>query len=130
MAFTLLAAGLRWPDAAIARRAAAVGRCVVVVGGVGVALTVWGVGLWSQIVPGLSALVIVWTALQQRRALAIVGALLLVGSFAVAATGKPGTCTSTTSTAPRRCTTCWLRASPCWPCPGLSAQADASAPPA
>ena len=69
VAFTLLAAGLRWPDAAIARRAAAVGRCVVVVGGVGVALTVMGVGLWSQIVPGLSALVIVWTALQQRRAL-------------------------------------------------------------
>ena len=90
VAFTLLAAGLRWPDAAIARRAAAVGRCVVVVGGVGVALTVMGVGLWSQIVPGLSALVIVWTALQQRRAPAIVGALLLVGSFVVAATGKPG----------------------------------------
>ena len=90
-AFSLLAAGLRWPDAVIARRPAAVGRFVVVVGGVGVALTVLGVGLWSQIVPGLSALVIVWTALQQRRAAAIVGALLLVGSFVVAATGKPGT---------------------------------------
>ena len=77
-----------------------------------------GVGLWSQIVPGLSALVIVWTALQQRRALAIVGALLLVGSFAVAATGKPGTLYLDYFNSTRRCTTCWLRASPCWPCPG------------
>ena len=90
-AFSLLAAGLRWPDAAIAKRAAAVGRFVVVVGGFGVAVTVMGGSLWSQIVPGLSALVIVWTALQQRSALAILGALLLVGSFVVAATGKPGT---------------------------------------
>lgn len=89
-AFSLLAAGLRWPEAAIAKRPAAVGRFVVVLGGFGVALTVMGVSLWSQIVPGLSAIVIVWTALQQRSALAIVGALLLVGSFVVAATGKPG----------------------------------------
>ena len=62
----------------------------MVVGGLGVALTVLGVALWSQIVPGLSAVVIVWTALQQRSAAAIIGALLLVGSFVVAATGKAG----------------------------------------
>lgn len=90
VAFSLLAAGLRWPDAAIAKRHAAIGRFVVVVGGLGVALTVLGVALWSQIVPGLSAVVIVWTALQQRSAAAIIGALLLVGSFVVAATGKAG----------------------------------------
>ena len=71
VAFSLLAAGLRWPDAAIAKRHAAIGRFVVVVGGLGVALTVLGVALWSQIVPGLSAVVIVWTALQQRSAAAI-----------------------------------------------------------
>lgn len=90
-AFTLLAAGLRWPDAAIAKRPAAVGRFVVLVGGVGVALTVMGFGLWSQLVPGASAILIVWTALQHRSASAIAGALLLVGSFVVAASGKSGT---------------------------------------
>jgi len=87
-AFTLIAAGLRWPDAPLARRAAAAGRFVVIVGGVGVALTVAGVGLWSQLVPGLSALLIVITAVQQRSAPAMAGALLLVGSFVVAALGK------------------------------------------
>ena len=90
-AFSLLAAGLRWADATIATRRAAVGRFVVVFGGVGVALTVFGVALWSQAVAGLSALLIVWTALQQRRALAICGALLLAASFVVAALAKPDT---------------------------------------
>ncbi len=90
-AFPLLAAGLRWPEAPLSARYAAVGRFVVVWGGVGVALTVMGVGLWSQVVPGLSAVVIVWTAIQLRSLSAILGALLLVGSFVVAATGKPDT---------------------------------------
>ena len=130
VAFTLLAAGLRWPDAAIARRAAAVGRCVVVVGGVGVALTVMGVGLWSQIVPGLSALVIVWTALQQRRALAIVGALLLVGSFAVAANGKPGTLYLDYFNSTQALHYLLAAGIALLALPRLSAQADASAPPA
>ena len=90
-AFPLLAAGLRWPDAPLATRYAAVGRFVVVWGGVGVALTVLGVNLWRDVVPGLSAVLIVWTVVQQRSASGIVGALLLVGSFVVAATGKPDT---------------------------------------
>ena len=128
--FFSLPAGLRWPDAAIARRAAAVGRCVVVVGGVGVALTVMGVGLWSQIVPGLSALVIVWTALQQRRALAIVGALLLVGSFAVAATGKPGTLYLDYFNSTQALHYLLAAGIALLALPRLSAQADASAPPA
>lgn len=87
-AFPLLASGLRWPDAPLATRATAVGRFVLVVGGVGVALTLAGVALWSQVVPGVSALVIVWTVVQQRNAWGMAGALVLVGSFVVAATGK------------------------------------------
>ena len=90
-AFPLLAAALRWPDAPLSTRYAAVGRFVVVWGGVGIALTVLGVGLWSQLVPGLSAVLIVWTVVQQRSLAGILGALLLVGSFVVAATGKPDT---------------------------------------
>jgi hypothetical protein len=90
-AFPLLAAGLRWPDAPLAARYAAVGRFVVVWGGVGVALTVLGLNLWRDVVPGLSAVLIVWTVVQQRSVPGIVGALLLVGSFVVAAAGKPDT---------------------------------------
>ena len=99
-------------------------------GGVGVALTVMGVGLWSQIVPGLSALVIVWTALQQRRALAIVGALLLVGSFAVAATGKPGTLYLDYFNSTQALHYLLAAGIALLALPRLSAQADASAPPA
>ena len=148
-AFPLLAAGLRWSDGALATRHAAVGRFVVVWGGVGIALTVMGVTplreampselflvlvflataiplvtaagvllmvyiifigrariAWGgaiivlmaltvaplrDVVPGISALLILWTVVQQRSVTGIVGALLLVGSFIVAATGKPDT---------------------------------------
>ncbi|MBC7918831.1 MAG: hypothetical protein H7Y28_13570 [Rhodoferax sp.] len=90
-AFPLLAATLRWPDAPLAKRASAAGRFVLVVGGLGIALTLSGVSLWRDVVPGVSALVIVWTVVQQRSTTGIVGALLLVGSFVVAATGKPDT---------------------------------------
>jgi hypothetical protein len=90
-AFPLLAAALRWPDAPLAQRGTAVGRFVLVAGGVGVAMTVSGVALWSQVVPGLSAVLIVATVVQRRSAMGIAGALLLVGSFVVAATGKPDT---------------------------------------
>lgn len=90
-AFPLLAAALRWPDAPLATRASAAGRFVLVLGGVGIALTLTGVSMWRDVVPGVSALVIVWTVVQQRSPTGIVGALLLVGSFVVAATGKPDT---------------------------------------
>ena len=85
VAFTLIAAGLRWPDAPLATRMAAAGRFVVVFGGLGVGLTALGVALWKDLVPGVSALVIVVTAFQQRSPRAIAGALLLVASFVVAA---------------------------------------------
>ena len=50
-AFPLLASGLRWPDAPLATRGAAVGRFVLVVGGVGIVLTLAGLvgaGLATQ----------------------------------------------------------------------------------
>ena len=58
-------------------------------------LTLAGLVLWSQVVPGVCALVIAWTAVQQRNTWAWRAAGLL-GSFVVAATGKgrqqlPGT---------------------------------------
>lgn len=90
-AFPLLASALRWPDAPLATRPTAVGRFVLVWGGVGVALTLSGLGLWSQVVPGVSALLIAWTVVQRRDNWGRAGALLLVGSFVVAATGKPDT---------------------------------------
>ncbi len=89
-AFPLLAASLRWPDAPTARRTTAAGRFVLVWGGWGVALHLVTGGIWSQVVPGVAALLIVWTALQQRSLMAIAGAASLVGSFVVAALGKPG----------------------------------------
>ena len=87
-AFPLLAAGLRWPDAPLATRATAVGRFVLIVGGVGIALTLSNVALWRDVVPGVSALVIAWTVVQQRNAWGMAGTLALLASFAVAATGK------------------------------------------
>lgn len=87
-AFPLLAAGLRWPDAPLATRATAVGRFILVVGGWGIVLTLAGVTLWRDLVPGLSVLVIAWTVVQQRNLWGMAGTLALVGSFVVAATGK------------------------------------------
>lgn len=88
-AFPLMAAGLRWPDAPLAKRATAVGRFVLVVGGVGIALTLTGVAMWRDVVPGVSALVIAWTVVQQRNTWGMAGTLALLCSFVVAATGKP-----------------------------------------
>ncbi|MBK6558222.1 MAG: hypothetical protein IPG16_13800 [Comamonadaceae bacterium] len=86
-AFPLLASGLRWPDAPLATwrggRAFCAGR-----GGVGIVLTLAGLALWSQVVPGVCALVIAWTAVQQRNTWGLAGTLALLGSFVVAATGK------------------------------------------
>ena len=87
-AFPLLASGLRWPDAPLATRGTAVGRFILVVGGVGIVLTLAGVALWRDMVPGVSALVIAWTMVQQRNAWGLAGTLALLGSFVVAATGK------------------------------------------
>jgi hypothetical protein len=57
-------------------------------GGVGIVPTLAGLALWSQVVPGVCALVIAWTAVQQRNTWGLAGTLALLGSFVVAATGK------------------------------------------
>ena len=59
-------------------------------------LTLADLVLWSQVVPGVCALVIAWTAVQQRNTLGHGGHAGFVGQLVVAATGKadsklPGT---------------------------------------
>ena len=85
VAFLLMLSALRWPEAPLAIRPTAVGRFVVLVGGVGVAISQVVTPLWAQLVPGLSALAIAWTAWQARSALAALASLLLIASFATAA---------------------------------------------
>lgn len=85
VAFWLMAAALRWPQAPLASQATAVGRFVVLLGGLGIAASQIGGGWWSQVVPGLSALVLAWTMVQQRSILGLLGSVALVASFAVAA---------------------------------------------
>lgn len=85
VAFLLMLAALRWPQAPLARRATAVGRFVVLIGGTGVAISQLGFPLWAQVVPGVSAVAIGWTQLQRRSAVGVAGSVLLLGSFAVAA---------------------------------------------
>jgi hypothetical protein len=85
VAFLLMLAALRWPQAPLAQRSTAVGRFVVLVGGTGVAISQMGLPLWSQVVPAISALAIAWTLLQRRSALGVLGSVALIASFAVAA---------------------------------------------
>ena len=66
VAFLLMLTALRWPEAPLAKRATAVGRFVVLVGGFGVAVSQMGAPLWAQVVPGVSAMVIAWTMLERR----------------------------------------------------------------
>lgn len=58
VAFWLMVAALRWPQAPLARQATAVGRFVVLLGGLGIAASQVGAAWWAQVVPGLSALVL------------------------------------------------------------------------
>lgn len=85
VAFWLMAASLRWPQAPLARQATAVGRFVVLLGGLGIAASQVGAGWWAQVVPGLSALVLAWTMVQQRSVLGLLGSAALAASFGVAA---------------------------------------------
>ena len=89
VAFWLMAVALRWPQAPLASQATAVGRFVVLLGGLGIAASQVGAGWWAQVVPGLSALVLVWTMVQQRSALGLLGSAALVVSFVVAALATP-----------------------------------------
>ena len=89
VAFWLMAAALRWPQEPLASQATAVGRFVVLLGGLGIAASQVGASWWAQVVPGLSALVLAWTMLQQRSTLGLLGSGALVASFAVAALAAP-----------------------------------------
>lgn len=84
-AFPLMLTALRWSRGPLALRPTAVGRFVVLAGGVGVALTQVVTPLWSQLVPGLSALAIAWTVWQHRSLGGMVFGTVLLASFAVAA---------------------------------------------
>ncbi|MDT8991156.1 hypothetical protein RQP54_09795 [Curvibacter sp. APW13] len=85
VAFLLTLAALRWPQGQLARRSSAVGRFVVLVGGVGVALSQILTPLWSQVIPGVSALLVAWTMWQMRSVMGMVFGAVLLASFAVAA---------------------------------------------
>ncbi len=89
VAFPLLACALRWPLAPVAGRSWVLAGFVLLTGGIGLAFTLHGIKLWGMVVPGVAALVIAWTAVQRRSAPGMLGAALLLGSFAVAALGKP-----------------------------------------
>jgi hypothetical protein len=89
VAFWLMAVALRWPQAPLASQATAVGRFVVLLGGLGIAASQVGAGWWAQVVPGLSALVLVWTMVQLRSAMGLLGGIALVVSFVVAALATP-----------------------------------------
>ena len=87
-AFPLLALVLRWPDAPSAVRATAAVRFALIVGGVGIALSISGISLWSLLLPGASAILITWTMIQRRNSLGLAGAAALLAGFAAAAAGK------------------------------------------
>ena len=85
----LLAISLRWPDGEVASRGAAAGRFGVLVAGIGVLLVgVAGLAWWSDLVAALSALLIVWAAVPERRIVPLLAGWLLVLGFMASATGK------------------------------------------
>lgn len=87
-AFPLLALVLRWPEAPSAVRTTAAVRFALIVGGVGIALSISGISLWSLLLSGASAILITWTMIQRRNSLGLAGAAALLAGFAVAAAGK------------------------------------------
>ena len=80
----LVAISLRWPQGMIATTFAAASRFALLVGAVGVLLVV-GVKLsvWGQVLPAVAALLIAWTAFDDRRIGMLVGAALLLATFAM-----------------------------------------------
>jgi hypothetical protein len=91
VAFPLLALALRWPDDVAAQRANAAARFGLLLGAIGVAMHLSGFGLWRQILPVISVLLIVVTAINGKQLHHIFGALLLVLSLVVAVLGQSPT---------------------------------------
>ena len=89
VSFTLFAIALRWPFSPTSTRMAAAGRFIVLVGGFGVSAALTVAPWWGQALPGLSIILIVATMLQRKSLVGILGALSLVGGFAVFAAVKP-----------------------------------------
>ncbi len=84
----LLAASIVWPEAALARRAAAAVRFVILIGGIGVLMVaVLNLALWSDAAAALSAGLLLANALQRRSGLAIVASLALMTGFVISASG-------------------------------------------
>lgn len=84
----LIAASIRWPNDSLATRASAAAYFAAIVGALGAVLVaVVQFGWWAQLVPAVSALLLLLTAVQQRQRLAILGSGLLIGGFAGSATG-------------------------------------------
>ena len=85
-AFPLLAWVLRWPDDPIATSFAGASRAVLFAGGIGIAVTVFGVAGWSPGVALASTALIAATMVQRRSVNGLAGAAaMIVGMVAAAA---------------------------------------------
>lgn len=83
-AFPLLAYALRWPEDPTTQRLAGAGRFVVIIGGLGVAITAVAGRSWSQLVPVACSVLIVGVILRARSGIGVLGLLALFASFGVA----------------------------------------------
>ncbi len=84
----LIAISIGWPHDAIARRIGAAARFAVLAGGIGVLLVgVLGVSPLGQVLPALSALMLVFSAVRSRRTAAICASAVLVCTFVASAVG-------------------------------------------
>jgi hypothetical protein len=85
-AFPLLAWVLRWPDDPVATGLAGAARAVLFAGGIGIAVTVFGVASWSPGVALASAGLIAVTMVQRRSVIGMAGAAaMIIGMGAAAA---------------------------------------------
>jgi hypothetical protein len=84
----LLAWAVRWPGDPVAATGAGASRFALLAGGIGVAATVLGLPIWSQITALGSAILIAVTVVQRRDGIGIAGAAALLIGMAAAAIGK------------------------------------------
>ncbi len=84
----LIAISVGWPRDAIARRIGAAARFAVLAGGISILLVgVLGFSLLGQVLPALSAMVLVFAAVRSRRTPAICASAVLVCAFVTSAAG-------------------------------------------
>jgi hypothetical protein len=89
-AFPLLAYALRYPDDPIAAQLTGAIRFALLLGGLGIGLTVAGVSQWGPAVAVISALVIAWTMVAARNPVGTAGAALLLAGMAATVIGRAG----------------------------------------